>query len=122
MNHTRKRQLTQNLQPLSALSPDAPSRTFPKTSGKVETIEVHHFGPRCREVFHKLLLGVRAGMTFVVARLTNLPPGVGVHEFNRENSQARTRCQRHRSLIVIDALTIPCVRHPVAEKPLLKKV
>jgi hypothetical protein len=47
---------------------------------------------------------------------------VGVHEFNRENSQARTRCQRHRSLIEIDALTIPCVRHPVAEKPLLKKV
>ena len=54
INHTRKRRLTQNLQPRSALSPDAPSRTFPQRSGEVEAIEVHYFGPRRREVFHKL--------------------------------------------------------------------
>ena len=33
-------------------------------SGEVVAIKVHHLGPRSREVFHKLLLRVRARIDF----------------------------------------------------------
>src|SRR5260370_30209052 len=40
------------------------SKTFPQRSGEVEAIEVHHLGPCCHEVFHELLLRVRARIDF----------------------------------------------------------
>src|SRR5271154_1176630 len=33
-------------------------------SGEVEAIEIHHLGPRSHEVFHELLLRVRASIDF----------------------------------------------------------
>src|ERR1700679_4256052 len=36
----------------------------PQRSGEVEAIKVRHLGPRCREVFDKLLLRVRARIDF----------------------------------------------------------
>ena len=33
-------------------------------SGKVVAISIHDFGPRRHEVFHELLLGIRAGIDF----------------------------------------------------------
>ncbi|OIQ65392.1 hypothetical protein GALL_530500 [mine drainage metagenome] len=41
-----------------------PSRTFPPRSGKFEAVKIHHLVPRRHEVFHKLLLRVRAGIDF----------------------------------------------------------
>src|ERR1022692_3542670 len=41
-----------------------PSKTFPQTSDEVEAVQVHHLGPRRHEVFHKLLLRVRARIDF----------------------------------------------------------
>src|SRR5208282_989674 len=37
---------------------------FPPRLGEVEAIKVHHLGPRRHEVFHKLLLRVRARIDF----------------------------------------------------------
>src|ERR1700730_13154979 len=37
---------------------------FSPNSGEVEAIKVHYLGPRRHEVFHKLLLGVRARIDF----------------------------------------------------------
>src|SRR5271157_2258452 len=39
-------------------------KAFPRRSGEVEAIEAHHFGPCRHEVFHKLLLRVRARVDF----------------------------------------------------------
>jgi hypothetical protein len=41
-----------------------PAKTLPPRSGKVEAISVHHLGPRRHEVFHELLLRVRARIDF----------------------------------------------------------
>src|SRR5262249_20294633 len=40
------------------------SKASPQRSGKVEAIEVHHLGPRRREVLRELLLRVRARIDF----------------------------------------------------------
>src|ERR1700719_3813457 len=40
------------------------SSLFSPSSGKVVAIKVHYLGPRRHEVFHKLLLGVRARIDF----------------------------------------------------------
>ena len=41
-----------------------PSKSFPQRSGEVKAVQVHYLGPRRREVFHKLLLRVRARIDF----------------------------------------------------------
>src|SRR5438128_788014 len=40
------------------------SKTFLQRSSEVEALQVHHLGPRRHEVFHELLLRVRARIDF----------------------------------------------------------
>src|SRR3990167_1535003 len=50
---------------VSRLRSRSPRRkSVPRRSDKVEAIGVHHLGPRRHEVFHKLLLRVRARIDF----------------------------------------------------------
>ena len=71
---------------------------FLVSGAEVEAIVVHHFGPRRHEVFHELLLGVRAGIDFRrSAQLWECEPKITLTRVPVHNKQS---------------VATPCIFHP----------